>query len=389
MSRFAWRRHIRSQCSAQRKRTGFAFTVSQLEERAMLSLVTAAVADINQLGGNPASLTEVNGKLFFLAQGRNASTASLWETTPTAHGVTELARLEEPNDGLPSYGPPFVSMGGDVYFMAADSSSSHGLWKSDGTTAGTTLVAPLSSADQNLAAAGGKIYFTENGPSGPELWTSDGTTAGTVPLTGFTSGDTVRSLMAAGGKIFFVSDNGTGGRQLWSSDGTATGTTEVTSLNGPLDQAAALGNELVFAQPDPTGSAGASLWASDGTSSGTVRIHDFPPSASSGIGYILSLTNSGGTLYFAALSGSDLQLWTTDGTVAGTRPLTTTNAGAGGVVPSDPGGHGWEAVLLGERRRERTASPVVERRDGGRDNRHRRPGRKRSLLLPRLGFLRQ
>ena len=47
------------------------------------------------------------------------------------------------------------------------------------------------------------------------------------------------------------------------------------------------------------------------------------------------MTVSGGTLYFVAQTGTDSQLWATDGTVAGTVPLTTANAGSGGVDPSN------------------------------------------------------
>src|SRR5262249_14524872 len=142
MSRFAWRRRLRSPRSAQRKPTGFAFTVSELEERTMLSLVTGVVADINQQGGNPTSLTDGDGKLFSLTQGSNHSTASLWEPSRAAHGAVDLASFEEPNSGLPSNIPPFVSLSGDVYFMGTDSGGSQGLFKSDGTPAGTTEVAP-------------------------------------------------------------------------------------------------------------------------------------------------------------------------------------------------------------------------------------------------------
>ena len=55
-----------------------------------------------------------------------------------------------------------------------------------------------------------------------------------------------------------------------------------------------------------------------------------------GDGYgINSLTVSGGKLYFVAPGGSDTQLWTTDGTIAGTTQLTTENAGSGGLNPSN------------------------------------------------------
>ena len=97
----------------------------------------------------------------------------------------------------------------------------------------------------------------------------------------------------------------------------------------PVQAAAAIGNELVFTQADATGS-GESLWISDGTAGGTVQLQDFQPSSGSphicyGIA-ISSLTVAGGTAYFVAQRGTDSQLWATNGTAAGTVPLTIGNA---------------------------------------------------------------
>ena len=67
---------------------------------------------------------------------------------------------------------------------------SGGLWVSDGTTAGTTLVSgsppvlPQADGSPSLVAYDGRVFFAsgtagvETG-SGVELWQSDGTAAGT------------------------------------------------------------------------------------------------------------------------------------------------------------------------------------------------------------------
>jgi ELWxxDGT repeat protein len=373
MSRFGWRRPRRSPRSAQRKPTEYALTVSNLEERTMLSLVSGVVADINQQVANSqtggaisSGLTVLNGTMYFNANDGIHGT-QLWKSDGTAAGTTMVTGL--PQNGMSDGGPDpssLVGFGGAIFFEVANSISpgpvASTIYRSDGTPGGASAIfTPDSSAVgmTGLVASGSSLHFltTESGDSGAtiDLWKSDGTSSGTAHIASIPAGQyslAPNILTDANGTLFFTVDIGSTGTgsdhyQLWSSNGTAAGTTEVTALNGPLEGMATLGNKLVFAQPGPIGSPDQSLWLSDGTKGGTVLLHDFPPSANSGIGYVLSLTNSGGNLYFAALSGSDLQLWTTNGTVAGTHLLTTANDGSGGVVPSDLVDMGGKLYFLG------------------------------------------
>src|SRR5438034_1072453 len=74
------------------------------------------------------------------------------------------------------------------YFTAIDGSHGSELWASDGTTAGTRMVADVrpgsaGSAIADLATIHGKLVFVANdGTHGAELFASDGTTAGTSLL---------------------------------------------------------------------------------------------------------------------------------------------------------------------------------------------------------------
>ena len=129
MSRFAWRRHLRSPRSAQRKPTGFAFTVSDLEVRTMLSVVAGLVSDINQLATNPTNLTESAASCSSSPRTASQGTESLWATDGTSQGSVELARSTNPATACPSNSPPFVSQDGMVYFMSTDSSGDQGLFK--------------------------------------------------------------------------------------------------------------------------------------------------------------------------------------------------------------------------------------------------------------------
>ena len=79
-----------------------------------------------------------------------------------------------------------TSVGSVVYFTANDGVHGAELWKSNGTSAGTTLVADLDLTDRTryspeyLTAAGGSLFFTrKTETTGQESWKTNGTAAGT------------------------------------------------------------------------------------------------------------------------------------------------------------------------------------------------------------------
>src|SRR5688572_21019412 len=108
-------------------------------------------------------------------------------TSPTAHAAPPVLTPELVSDiNTPTAdsapGLPGVELGGFVYFGATDGTGSAGLWRTDGTTAGTTLV-KAGVDPRSLAVASGKLYFAGfDAAHGRELWTSDGTTPGTQRL---------------------------------------------------------------------------------------------------------------------------------------------------------------------------------------------------------------
>src|SRR5262245_33730906 len=88
------------------------------------------------------------------------------------------------------------------------------------------------------------------------------------------------------------------------------------------------GGSLFFSAADGIeGPFGSELWKTDGTTGGTVLVKDIVPGPQgSGPG---SLTDVQGTLFFTAISGSFRQVWTSDGTDAGTLQL------GGGFEPQE------------------------------------------------------
>lgn len=143
------------------------------------------------------------------------------------------------------------------YFKGKDVSNKLGLWRSDGTTTGTTLVKninpsgdafPLPSAFYSYSSKGcfynGKCYFFANdGVHGFELWSTDGTANGTQLLKDINPlGDSKplgysywpineNGFINAAGKLYFVADDGVHGDELWVTDGTTAGTHLVKDIN--------------------------------------------------------------------------------------------------------------------------------------------------------------
>ena len=339
MSRWVWRefRRIRRSAQRSRKTPGFAFSDSRLEERTMLSLVTGVVSDVNQVAGSPTptNLTAVGNKLFFTTPNSPSSTATLWESSGGSSGAVALSSIDEPNGGLPSNSPPFVALNGDVYFISSDQTgwNSQGLYKTDGTQAGTTEVTSLfvdggNPTTGNLTSASGKVFFTETVPSGIQLWESDATEGGTNEVSAFPPNSSVIEMIGQGSSVYFTVEtadsDGSDTPQLWTSDGTSAGTVQLTKFTegSQLNALTVSGSKIFFVGNDGTN--GDELWATNGTPAGTTQLTHFDNLSMAGsIGSNDPLAVADGSLYFAMYDGSNntAQVWTSDGTASGTVPV--------------------------------------------------------------------
>src|SRR5262249_10582367 len=119
---------------------------------------------------DPSWLTDVNGTLFFSAYSGSHS-LELWKSNGKAKG-TVLVKEISPGP-LGSGRQYLTALNGVLSFGAAD-----GLWRSDGTAAGTVQVRALGADLRELTIVNGNLYFA----AGHSLWRSDGTTAGTAPV---------------------------------------------------------------------------------------------------------------------------------------------------------------------------------------------------------------
>jgi ELWxxDGT repeat protein len=263
-----------------------------------------------------------NRMLFAADDGTNGR--ELWVTDGTAGGTRLLKDL---NPGTPSSNPgSFVALGDNIYFLAVG-----GLWKTDGTDAGTMKVATVSA--RNLAVSGSQLFFEGfTSATGSELWVSDGSDAGTRMVTEIYPGtkgglESIYSglgLTPFRGGVLFPANDGIHGRELWFSDGTASGTRLLRDfIPGPLGvwdtsyaDITTLGNRAYFSASDADH--GREVFVTDGTESGTVLFADITPGPQSSDLY--DFTATGGKLYF--LGGGNFLvrpwLWVSDGTVSGT-----------------------------------------------------------------------
>ena len=249
-----------------------------------------------------------------------------------------------------------ASLGNTLYLLMP---GARGLYKSDGTAAGTALVKQLAPWETTrgkfggqegrwaqLINIGGKLFFAADDGSGKgsELWTSDGTTVGTVmvkdinPGTG--SSEPLR-LIEFQGKCYFVADNGTNGAELWKSDGRALGTVMVKDIDPTTGSPSnfffvpraftVLGSRMLFRATDPK--TGRELWVTDGTTAGTTVLDIRSGTGSSSPTY---LTRMGNVVLFSASDGVfGTELWKSDGTKNGTVRVSDIISGGGSSNPQN------------------------------------------------------
>jgi ELWxxDGT repeat protein len=286
---------------------------------------TNLLVDINSGGSSsPAHFAAIGNTIYFAADTSTLFT-ELWKTDGTAIGTVLVKDIAT---GTPSSDPDeFVVIQGTgntsrLYFIATGSGAQQTgreLWKSDGTATGTTVVKDIipgigSSIDSNepayLTVVNKTLFFVaDDGVKGRELWKSDGTTAGTTLVkdintkagTTGTLDSNPSELRSVNGRVFFLADNGINGRELWVSDGTAAGTVMVKDIvagigDAGIQEMAVSGDVLCFTADN--GINGREVWISDGTSVGTQIISDILPGVTSSVPH--SLACLGTTLLFSA-----------------------------------------------------------------------------------------
>ncbi|HEX4960345.1 MAG TPA: ELWxxDGT repeat protein [Thermoanaerobaculia bacterium] len=272
----------------------------------------------------PSQLTAVNGRLAFSANGR----LGLSDGTPAGTRIVPGSSAVE-----------IAALGNRAFFLSQPDNGPKGLWKTDGTEAGTVPVAPLDylATPSQMTASGGKLFFSAYDGTDFNLWVSDGTAAGTFnidPLSGLEP----QNLTDVGGTLFFTSF-WYSSQGLWKSNGTKAGTVQVkyisTSGWGPFPVLP--GGVVLFQGNDfqgNGGSTGLELWRSDGTTAGTVLVKDIFPGPQTSA--IWSMIAAGGKAFLVADDGvHGHELWVSDGTAAGTHLVKDVVPGPDSSLPSN------------------------------------------------------
>ncbi|HEV7519122.1 MAG TPA: hypothetical protein VGR07_22760 [Thermoanaerobaculia bacterium] len=308
--------------------------------------------------GAPLEQTAFGGRLLFSARTAPLS-APLFLSDGTAAGTVPLSRQA-------LFATGFTQVGGEVFFAAGAGAHQipvvapvrDGLWKTDGTPAGTVRLADVFgfAFPKRL---GGSLLFTAAVPSPVgsndlELLRNDGAFGGSTlvkQINPYAVDGPHHACLGAssspgpgvlvGGRLLFAADDGVHGRELWTSDGTARGTRLVADIN-PLrsptppemcsdapdgrtdtglasnpDGFARLGDGAVALFAADDGAAGRELWRTDGTARGTKRVADLLPGPFGSAPH--DLTRLGNLIYFfASPTGTGDALYRTDGTAKGT-----------------------------------------------------------------------
>ncbi|MGE5607653.1 MAG: ELWxxDGT repeat protein [Bacillota bacterium] len=303
--------------------------IEALESRCMLSGVRL-VADVNVAPemSHLSPVASLNGSVFCIRDDYPGDTENpgqrdgLWKTDGTAKGTS----LVWEGRVLTA-----ASFGKYVYFITDWGE----LWRTDGKSDGTVLVEELG---PGAVPGYAEIAVLEDRMliQGPDyrLWASDGTSKGTVLYDGPIERPT--SIARLSGTTVFESYDEAHGGELWASRSKDLGGGELLlDINrGQGSSSLALlvhvGKAVLFGADD--GKHGRELWRTDGTSKGTYLVKDiYAGKASAGVYRGVELN---GCFVFAADDGvHGTELWRSDGTAAGT---TLVRDLVGGATGSDP-----------------------------------------------------
>jgi len=258
------------------------------------------------------NLGVVGQRLLFAERGSIAA-VRLWASDGTQSGTQVIANLGV-GEG--------ASFGSFAVFAAAQGGTGIEPWVSDGTPAGTRLLADLvpggDSEPCGFAALQGMVYFLARNPAqNLSLWRTDGTPAGTQQVhefPGVPHSDPTARIAAANGFLYFAR-----GSDLVRSDGTATGLALVRANLPEQLHFQALGNRVLFTAK--VAGDGRELWTSDGSLAGTVRLTDISSATADAL--FAGATEAAGRYVVRVATSQGWNLLSTDGTAAGTRSIPT------------------------------------------------------------------
>ena len=271
----------------------------------------------------------IGDELFYVLVGRDGSAiwaGDQWGSAPRRIHSSQVL------------GGPWALTRLDGGFLFADREAGDGrteLWWSDGTEAGTRRLRAFTSGSFLCMAKvdAGALFLLRDSPGGSsaeELWVSDGSVAGTRRLTHHRTSRVPRGrgvgvcdeIKTLGDRAYWYSDERGGDVELWTTDGTTGGTRQLSSLaepnpfaDYPVDMVEKLGQRTVLwsARPELT------LWSVSEGKPATTPLLTGGELLTDRVGNPPQMAQVAGRAFFTRLFGGDIHLWSTDGTVDGTR----------------------------------------------------------------------
>ncbi|MEM7374046.1 MAG: ELWxxDGT repeat protein [Bacteroidota bacterium] len=300
-----------------------------------------------------SEFTSFQGKLWFQAETHEEG-AELWSTDGSPDQTSLLTDIRTETEG--SWPDHMISLNNQLLFVANDGISGAELWRSDGSGAGTHLLKDIWPEEPNsnyrlFTAADSLVFFTatrpEDGKTSGELWKSNGTEAGTQVVKEIVSGaggPGIQEMVWFQDRLFFIAEDGQSGQEIWVSDGTESGTELFLDIKAGSEDSypndlIIWGNQLFFIAKG-AGLKNA-LYVNDGTKGGTVMLKE-------DIGFGNIVGTSDAYLFFQAPkdSVSGVELWRTDGTLAGTQLVKDIYPGVGASHPFQGVGFGQELIFI-------------------------------------------
>jgi len=276
---------------------------------------------------SPKALQVHDGAVYFSADD-GVHGRELWRSNGTAAGSQMVADLVPGPEGVTYWLGPSTPFG--LLFNLA----LKGLWKTDGTPTGTVQIPfpdsfATSPSDLHADEAGDRVFLVGDLGVGAEPLLTDGSLAGSLFLGDVFPGPTGSSARflatLPNGSTLFTAIDGVNGRQLWSTLGFAGDATFVRVIDPgglPILLGGTVFDDYFYFCADD-GVNGVELWRSDGTGVGTEFFFDTHPTDD---GEPCNHAVYDGELYFGAYDAAGAGLWRTDGSMAGTELVSMTNS---------------------------------------------------------------
>ncbi len=353
---------------------------------------TKMVKDIypGATSSNVSYITRFNDKVVFQATANDDDGAEVWISDGTEEGTYMIMDINLIGSSEPA---GFTQLNEKIFIFAARDYESEvygdepqrWLWISDGTEEGTRLLKDCnvkypgqitSNDDVHFMRVGRKVFFkadTKDNQYGEELWVTDGTEAGTLMLADINKKVANEATGATAGaqldwftnfknqKLFFTAYSDEYGNEPWVSDGTPEGTYMIADLtegfedNGnPRGHGAftprVYDDYVYFRGFHPN--YGLELFRTDFTREGTYMVADLntnPTANGTANGSPDLFCEFDGVLFMKASTGSDpastnpvnygLELFYSNGTEGGTKMQSDLNPGVGPNAA-------WEGIVI-------------------------------------------